>query len=552
MFRNYKSRIFSVICLLLTVCMVFCGCTKEENGTMKIYSSTGDYTLIEKFSPNTATSYDSGQVIVVTVKAKTKDLTVTAEFNGETVTLTKEMVSGDDEELSENAFFMYSSSFSLPFTTKDTVLGQVKFTCTDSKTTEIYYSGLITVLKAEEGLTADSTHSAVGERYIAEVQYVPAETFNGDTVDDTSLPTNSYLPVGTVDYCSSTAIINEGIEKSYRLLRCGKRVYDNENLKVYEGKLPSSNMLSLEKCETQGKYTVISLYSDWKAPFTVQLKEQEFIDAASGNFRIKEATYSYVEIRFMYCEELLGAFEFSKENPLFEKGEVSYEEDCAVLKLRLKKDGGFYGWRAEYDQYGSLLLRFLEPTRLYSKQNEYGCALYDKVIVVDAGHGGNDPGAVAEGFTEAQANLSLANILKRELEAIGATVVMTRTDNSPLNSAQRTAKVLEAEPDFLISIHRNGGPSNGFGAYYYNPFSAKASQYIYEETWKTGMYRKSSGSTWHYFFLNRVGICPSVLTENGYLTDKTDRADMKNPDHQTACARALVKGIVEYFKSQQL
>ncbi len=548
MFLKAKKKIFAVISLFLAVILLFSGCKNKDNGTIKIFSSTGKFLLIESFSPSKSTSYASGSIMVVSVKAKDESVSVTAELAEKKVKLTRDIVSGSDEEAFSKDTYTFSGSFSLPVTAKDTVIGQVKFTCENKETTEVYYSGIITVLKGADG--ADESASAVGEKYIAEVVSVPAETFNGDTVDDTSLPTNSYLPVGTVDYCSGTSIVNEGIEKSYRLLRMGKRVYDDQNIRVYEGKLPSDNTLSLDKCNSEGKYTVLSFFTDWKAPFTVQLKEQEFVDPEKGDFRIKEATYSFLEIRFMYCKELIGVFDFNY-NPLFSSGEVRYEDNCAVLTLTLKEAGKFYGWRAEYDEYDCLVLRFLEPTRLYSAENEYGFGLYDKVIVVDAGHGGNDPGAVADGFKESNSNLSLAFILKEELEAVGATVILTRNDDTPLNSYERTAKVLETEPDFLVSVHRNGGPSNGFGAYYYNPFSMDASKAVYEQTWKTGLYRNTSGSSWHYFFLNRVGICPSVLTENGYITNAEDRLNMKDADHQRACAKAIVKGIIEYFKSQQ-
>lgn len=543
----YK-RIITAISILLSFSLLFSGCKMEESNKISIFSSTGEFVLIESFSPDKNSSYDSGTIMVVSVKAKDENISVTAEFSKETIQLKKQITYKGSDDTDIEPTYSFSGSFSLPVTKKDTVIGQVKFTCEKDGITEIYYSGLITVLKG--GQSDDDSKLNVGKNYIAEVISVPAETFNSDTVDDTSLPTNSYLPVGTVDYCSSTAIVNEEIEKSYRLLGCGKRIYDDENIKVYEGKLPSVNCLTLDKCESEGKYTVISLFTDWKAPFTVQLNEQDFIAPEKGDFRIKEATFSYVEIRFMYCNEIVGEINFDKDNPLFSSGEVTYEDNCAILKLTLKKKGGFYGWRAEYDEYDCLKLRFLEPTRLYSWDNEYGYGLFDKTIVVDAGHGGKDPGAVAHSQKESNLNLSLASLLKEELEAAGATVVLTRKDDTALNTYQRYAKVLSTEPDFVVSIHRNAGGSNGFGSYYYNPFSAQASRFIYEETQKTELYRKVSGPTWHYFYLNRIGICPSVLTENGYMTDDSDLINMNNADHQRACAKAIVKGIIEYFKSQ--
>ncbi len=543
MLKNLKLCKTALV-FILVICFGLSGCSATPAKTVSgipIYSSTGTFTLISSFSPENAASYLGGSTVIVSVTSDNPDLTAYAEFNGQKTQLLKEIIT-DEEQEAQSEHYLYYSSFTMPSVNKDTTVGQIKFSCKHNETEEIYYSGLITVIKASEN---------GDEVYIAEVVGVPAETFNGDTIDDMSAPYNSFLPVGTVDYCSSAAIVNEGLEKSYRLLRFGKRVYDGEGIKVYKGALPSTNTLIVDRCETEGKYTLLSLITDWKAPFTVELKEQEYVNAEKGNFNIKSQAYTYLEIRFMYCNEIIGTVEFEKNNPLFTSGEISYEDNCAVLKLTLKNEGKFYGWRAEYDEYDTLNIRFLEPTRLYTESNsEYGYGLYDKVIIVDAGHGGKDSGGAVNGYTEADSNLVFANLLKRELTAAGAEVIMTRTDNTGLTAAQRRGIIHNYEPDLVISVHRNGGGSNGFGAYYFNPFSADASKYVYAETMKTDLYRKSSGSSWHYFFLNRVGICPSILTENGYLDDEEDRLNMYDADHQTACAKAIVKGVIKYFLSQ--
>ncbi len=532
---SFKKFIITLFALTVSLCIILCGCTHEtQSSNIKLYSSTGTYTLIESFSPEKAVSYNSGSVIVVSVKSKFDNLSVTAQFNSEIKELS---LSKNEEDLSNN----YLGSFTLNSVNKDTALGQIKITCTLEKNTEVYYSGIITVLKS----TTDTN-----VKFIAEVVDVPAETFDGNTVDDTSRPYNSYLPVGTVDYCSNASIINEENEKSYRLLRFGKRVYDDANIKIYEGTLPSENHLEVDRTESDGKYTVLTFFTDFKAPFTVELKDQEYKNTDKGLFVTETPTFSYVEIRFMYCTEISGDIIFDKINPLFKDAQIHYEENCAVLKLNLKKADGFYGWRAEYDEYDCLKLKFLEPTRLYNENNDYGYGLYDKVIIIDAGHGGKDPGSVIDGCHESNLNLAFANTLKTELESVGATVYLTRTDNTFMNTYDRYRVVLNYEPDFLISVHRNGGGGNGFGSYYYNAYSATASKFIYKSTANTQLYRKTNGSFWHYFFLNRLGICPSVLTENGFLDDEQDRINMLDADHQKACAQAIVKGVIEYFKYQ--
>ncbi len=526
--------------IFLVLCIVFAGCKSKA-----LYTSTGQNILIESFSPSGDGVFESGNIMVVSVISKTPSLDVTAYFWDKAIQLNREYSGKTDDDSST---YCFSAALTVPSVEKKTKAGQVKFVCKSDNDQEIYYSGLITVIPST--VSKDKGNVEIG--YIAEVINYPAETFDGDTIDDSSKPTNSYLPVGTVDFCSPTAIVNSRIDKSYRLLQCGKRVYDTDNLKIYEGCLPKNNIISVDKTETQDKYTVLSFSCDFKAPFTLELKEQSYENPDTNNWNIFEKTFSYVEIKFMYCNTLLGDVQFEEDNPLFSHSDKFIQDNTYVLRLYLKKTGNFYGFKAEYDEYDCLVFKFLQPTVLYSADNEYGYFLHGKTIVIDAGHGGKDPGAVAkDGTKESSMNLSLAKTLKSELERIGATVIMTRTDDSYINATQRTVTVYEAEPDFVISIHRNSGSSNGFSSYYFNSFSYTAAKNILESTKESNLYRKVSGTYWHYFFLNRTSVCPSVLTENGFMSDKGDLKDMKSADRQTVCAKALTKGIVNYFATQK-
>lgn len=535
-----------ILAVLLLLCATLSAC-KEA---IKPLMSTGQYELIESFAPFEDCTFESGSIAVVSVSSPYDDISASAIFNGQTISLTKQYINGD-EQTQENSLIHYIGSFTMPNTEKEEVIGQIKFVCKKGNTEEIYYSGMVTVLPSQQDTASGNSKENVGQSYIAEVLHLPSETFNSDTLDDASRPVNSYLPKGTVDYCSSTPIVNTAIGKSYRLLRYGKRVYDGDNIRIYKGTLPKNNTMSVEKTETEGKYTVLSLFSDWKAPFTLELKEQSYYNTSSNDWRVSEAQFTYVEIRFMYCNEFLGEVTFDRSNPLFTHSEKTVEDNCTVLRLYLKNKGCFYGFKAEYDEFDSLVFKFLQPTRLYSGQNEYGYSLLDKVIVVDAGHGGNEPGALGkDGTRESVMNLAFSNLLKKELESLGATVIMTRTDDTYKTSAERISTVLNAEPDFLISVHRNAGKSNGYSSYYFNAFSASASKYIHDSVFSTGAYKNSVGSKWHFFFLNRTGICPAVLTENGFMSDSYDLNNMKDANHQMICVKATVKGIINYFASQ--
>ena len=68
------------------------------------------------------------------------------------------------------------------------------------------------------------------------------------------------------------------------------------------------------------------------------------------------------------------------------------------------------------------------------------------------------------------------------------------------------------------------------------------------------LYKKTkwSGVKWHYFYTARQTDCPVVLTENGFITNAEEYSDMIRDDFNNECAKALTKGIVDYFVSVQL
>ena len=81
-------------------------------------------------------------------------------------------------------------------------------------------------------------------------------------------------------------------------------------------------------------------------------------------------------------------------------------------------------------------------------------------VVVDAGHGGSDPGAVYEGRQEKDDNLALALAVGSILAENGVDVVYTRTDDSYETPFQKAQKGNQAGADLFISLHRNSSPEN--------------------------------------------------------------------------------------------
>ena len=526
------------------------------------------YVIIKDYSPSSAKSFTSGSNLVVSSTAR-KGSTITAELNGKKVTLTQ-----NNED--EGEFVSFYGMFSLPKDNlKELKIGKVKFTGKYGKISESFYSGEITIKKTSLVSPSDpnATPSGdgyinVGSGYIAEIIQFQAETFDGKFTasnSDWSRPTNNYLPKGTVDYCSTGLVYDGGI--SYVTLRCGRRVYNERTdsltgeksnvVKRYVGKLPDHNELKVSEFKTEEKHTYLVLDTLFKAPFKVSLSPQSYVQPSYQDYRVEDITFSYVDITFCYATVFDGEIEIPKNHPIFKRAELIKKQSEYTLRLHLKEKGAFYGWDAYYNDKGQLCFSFLNPAYTKAANNEYGRDLSSVTILIDAGHGGKDAGALGinpKKLNEAKANLTLAFLIKAELEKMGAKVVMTRTNDTSLSADDRHKIIKNLAPDLCISVHHDANNSsklNGFGSFYFNAFSKKAAELVYNRTISTGLYNQTSNNRnrldWHYFFLARNTVCPVVLTENGYMTNSGDFAAISNEAKMKKKAKAIVMGVVDYF-----
>lgn len=531
--------------------------TFVHKGRTVIYNVTYRYVVLKAISPSTATKIDGSSTMVVSCVAR-QGSKVTATFNGQTINLS--IATSDNEEAlvdETGTFSGYAGSFKMPDNyTADKAYGKVVFKATHNGVTESMSSGTVTVLKTKKPVVVDtnvyptnSKYINVGAGLIGEVTRFQGETFTGTTVDDKSLAYNNYLPAGTVDYVSPNKITYGS--NQYTLMRYGNRIY-TKHIKTYEGQLPSKNNVSVASTVESDRYTTLTLNVDWKAPFNFELKNQSYNNDRS----ISSVTFSYVSINFCYAGSFDGTINLDPNNPVFSGYEIIKNDIDYTLILKLRKTAAFYGWSADYNDKGQLVFKFLKPARISAAQNDFGYSLNGVRILIDAGHGGSDGGSPGAPYSEADLNLILAQKLQSRLEALGATVIMTRTTDSSLEPDTRIKKFLNSEPDFMISIHRNAATTtkpNGFGSYYFNSFSKSAANHIFNATKSAALYNNSAWTAlkFHYFYMCRYTACPTVLTENGFMTNSAEYQNLVKDDYNNKCADALTKGIIDYFKSIQ-
>lgn len=526
------------------------------------------YIIITSYTPSNTQTYSAGAKFSVSAKAKA-GATVTASFNGQTVTLTEK----PDENDGVSTF---SGSFSLPKGHyRDLNLGNVTFKGTHNGFSESFSSGNITCKREDIVVDYDPNATPPGGNYInvgsgviCEVVAFQAETFNGNDTSDKSRPYNNYLPEGTVDYCSPNfrSISSGGYKHELVTLRCGSQVYLSKRrtpykdyttvTKVSTGTLPDHNELNVADFEIDGHHTVLTLDTDWKAPFIFDLKDQSY----NSDFTVNNVTFNYVDITFCYATVFKGEITVPENHPLFSGVKVIKNQSDYTLRFYLKKQGAFYGWDAYYNKQGQLCFEFLNPTKVTAADNEYGADLKGAVILIDVGHGGNrDTGTVGKGNQAEKAwNLTLAKTIKTELESIGATVYITRTADVEQLADYKLEYLKKIKPDYCIAVHHDGNTVtslNGFGSYYYYPFSKAAAQFVRNHnsnlTVGGNKVYKSTAFKWHYYFMGRCSVCPVVLTENGYMSNSYDLGNITNMKVNSAKAKAITAGIAEYFLSIQ-
>ena len=153
-------------------------------------------------------------------------------------------------------------------------------------------------------------------------------------------------------------------------------------------------------------------------------------------------------------------------------------------------------------------------------------------VMLDPGHGDTDTGAVGvpEGDFPQEKDLNLAEALaaKYRLEQLGATVLMTRADDSFPSLGDRIKALNDAAPDFFISVHHNSTNLDketddlvGTECYwFYTEGRPLAEALVNRMCAATG--RKARGVFYNYFYVTRSNLCPAVLLETGFVSSPTE------------------------------
>ena len=193
----------------------------------------------------------------------------------------------------------------------------------------------------------------------------------------------------------------------------------------------------------------------------------------------------------------------------------------------------------------------------------------NKVVYLDAGHGGYDPGASYFGISEKSLTLAIQSRVKAKLEAEGYQVVTTRTSDTYVDLADRSRAANASESDIFVSIHINASGSSaaqGIETYYYQPYAEYPSRI--NATYHANPTRLSMSDTLanaiqsslinatgaqnqgvkrQTFAVLRETTAPAVLLELGFLSNPQEAARLNTSAYQETLANAIVAGIKRYY-----
>lgn len=186
-------------------------------------------------------------------------------------------------------------------------------------------------------------------------------------------------------------------------------------------------------------------------------------------------------------------------------------------------------------------------------------------IVIDAGHGGDDPGKIGiNKEKEKDINLKIARELQKQLEKEGIKIVMTRTDENGLyrqssnnkkveDMRKRCEIITETKPVFTVSIHQNSYPEEsvkGAQVFYYGQ-SAEGKKLA--ETLQKAMVagldpqnHRQAKANESYYLLKKTPT-PTVIVECGFLSNSQEASLLATEEYQKKVAEAVKAGILEYL-----
>lgn len=496
-----------------------------------IYITVGDeqITAVESESSSTYSTYIATVTTPTTLEEINLigDIVLTSEYDGDTIeTVIAYLVCESVEETTEKMVVgNYVESNSTTVGSLDTVAGTGTFS--------EYFSNDVCIITAN----------------YADIRYSTTSTTD-------HIPYISAMVNGTMDYIVDTVDIydsSSGEYISYYNLASGYRVKVDDS-EIIDNVSLDYNTMQVASSVSEGGETTITFDTNWEVPYTMSFESQDYYTSGTVDYHVSDFDAQTITFTFYHTTSINGTIDVSGSDVVSSASVVtSVSDETVTITMPLYTQGEFFGYTLEYNDAGQMMLTI---------QNTPD-SLTDAVIVLDPGHGGYDSGSLGIHSTvyESTINLILAAKVKEELESMGATVLLTRYDDTYVSLEDRKSISQGYDADLFISIHANGSEYDndyGVAAYYYKAMSYELASTIYDEmldTFKNVLYAGETslwsglddGVMYYPFSVNRLEDCPSVLLEVGYMTNYDECSKLMIDSNSDALAEAIATGVQNYF-----
>ncbi|MEM6255684.1 MAG: N-acetylmuramoyl-L-alanine amidase [Cyanobacteria bacterium P01_D01_bin.156] len=267
----------------------------------------------------------------------------------------------------------------------------------------------------------------------------------------------------------------------------------------------------------------------------------------------------------MSVEQDTTSLTLTLHNTVPQTDTIYFSDDPVVKRMDwqpILPDKASYTFHFKADQQWGYKLRYEGTNLILSLKHppalEASAPLAGTTILIDPGHGSSeDLGARGpNGYPEKDVVLLVSKLVKDELQALGADVVMAREGDDDLFPRDRVAIINETEPTLALSLHYNALPDNGdalntagIGAFWYHPQAHDLALFLHNYLVET-LDRPAYGVYWNNLALTRPSVTPSVLMELGFMINPYEFEWIVDPVAQQELAKAVADGVAEWVTSR--
>ncbi len=444
--------------------------------------------------------------------------TVTAEIGGKTFTLSPTIYPPNESTYMKE---VYTGTVTLPRPSSGIQsVGKIRFKA----------------VRGKESATAESVELRVG----APGATIPVEVLKTDT--EMKIQTNSWY---YDDYSPQSPGMTDNavsLSSGWYKLRCGGYIAA-ENIR--ETGKNAIGWASVKNAQTRvgSDATYITFDSDVNVPINCYVENGEFVLTLYNMDTANAPKLEYVK------------------NPIFAsvRQQNSARKYAYKYFLKLHDIENFYGFDYYYEN-GKIVVKLTNPTTLPDSDKP----LEGRTIILDAGHGGKNPGALgplgaAEGaMNESDFNLEIVMAAVPKLEALGANVVLTRDRETPndVPVLERVQQLIDVSPDFCISIHQNSMPYtaditkiHGLVGLYWSDSGYMLTD-VMGRTMSTALNKQNRSPTKQRLAMVRNPKFPSTLVEVCFITNVEEYEKMMQQDSIDRITDSIAEGVLNYYAAQ--